>query len=200
VTVPFPYGSAYEKVLADGEEIAPHSIGNQTTLTLQFGKKGARESQPICSVPSMHMEGQQGLARTLNISLSANIPSDFQVARMALLLEPDQKAVGVEAQARTDGKPAAVAVEMGGQGFWYWMTTDLSAGSHTLEFSLHLPLEMRGRVKISGWLRGKRLLVKKDIQLRSRAGQTLSAPPEDVLPTSSQFERETYPVFEEVVP
>jgi hypothetical protein len=199
-TAVLPHGSAYEKVLADGEELAPRSGGDQKTLALRFGKKGSRESNPTYSAPSMQVEGQEGFARTLNISLSAYVPTDFQSARMALLLEPDQKAVGVTAEARMDGKSAAVAVEVGGQGLWYWMTTDVSAGSHTLEFGVHLPAQIRGRVKVSGWLRGKRLLAKKDLELRSRAGQTISAPPEDVLPTSSQFKRATYAVFEEVVP
>jgi hypothetical protein len=148
----------------------------------------------------MDVEGQEGFARTLNVSLSVYVPTDFQAARVALLLEPDQKAAGVKAEVRTDGKPTAVAVEMGGQGRWFWMTTDVSAGSHVLEFGLHLPVDMRGRVKISGWLRGNQLLVKKDLQLIFRADQSLSAPPEDVLPTSSQFKRLTYPIFEEVVP
>jgi hypothetical protein len=216
-TARLPHASAYEKALADGEKIALASEGNQGTLTLQFGKKGARESEPTYSAPSIQVRGEEGSARSLNISLTVGVPTDFQDSRIAVLLEPWTKSSGMKAspeddvltpltseglkaEIHADGKPAAVAVRKGNEGLWYWFTTDVGAGSHALEFNVQLPAEMRGRTKISGWFRGNRLLGKKDLRLTFKAGQRLSVPPGDVLPASSQIERETYAIFEKVVP
>ncbi len=162
-------------------------------------KDGARETQPVFSAPEIQMEGQEGSARNLRLSLSVQLPADFQMSTVALLLEPAQKTPEVKAALLANGKPAAVTVNKGGQGLWYWFTTELGRGSHALEFNLQLPSEMRGGAKVSGWLRAKRPLVAEDLRLRFKPGQRLSPAPEDVLPASSQIERKTYAIFDEFI-
>lgn len=190
--------SAYDEARLDGEKIELKTEDDQAILTLSFGKKS--ESRLTFSAPSIQIDGQERAARTLRVSLTVDVPADFQQSKLTLLFEPSREVTGVTADARANGKAVTLAVENGGRGFWCWFTTDLKTGSHTLDFEIHLPAEAQGSGRISGWLLAKRSLATKDLRLTFKPGQRLAAPAENLLPASSAVERKTYALFDQMVP
>jgi hypothetical protein len=196
-TVRLKNATAYAGAESGGEIVALQPAGNQADMSLRFGAEGTKESQPNFSAPVIQDEGPQNDAKSLRVSLSVQIPADFEESRVSLLLQPEQKTAGVKAEVRIDGKAAEVAVRKSEGDLWYWFSSDLAAGHHTLDFDLHLPAGPQGRMRISGWLRAKRRLASKELRLKFKAGHELTAPAENLLPTACEMERNTYALFDE---
>jgi hypothetical protein len=165
--------------------------GEAATLTLHFGRKNARESQPTFSAPTVHAAADG----TVKVAINVQVPPDFRESRASLLLESAATGFEVKAQARDNSKPVSVAVVKSPQGAWHWFTVDLAPGSHALEFDLHFPAAMLQGTQLSGWLRSKRGLVAKDLRLTLRPGEKLAAPPANLLPASTEVEKLTYALF-----
>ncbi len=183
---------AYQRVDVDDEALQLAPQGDEATATLHFGGRGSHPSQITFSAPTIEPAGSGGT----RISLTVNVPADFRSTTASLLVECPQP-VEVRVEALDNGGPASIATEEGGKGLWYWFAADLTSGPHALAFTLHLPPEMAGRIRLSGWLRARRQLLSKNLRLTFKPGNQLAAPPEDPLPTSSGIEKLTYALFAE---
>jgi len=84
----------------------------------------------------------------IRVSSTIDVPIDYSLARVAILLEPEEEVRGVKGDALDAGKPLALSVENGGRGMWYWYWADLVPGKHAVEVTI--PSAPRGH--ISAWL------------------------------------------------
>lgn len=189
--------SLHAKAVVDGRsteiQMAPDT--GQHLIPIQFGRGATEASQANCQISPIRTEGKRDSVQLLDVSLSCRIPSDFQQSQMAVLLESGKGINDVESNLLIDGKPAPLAAQK--RKLWYWGTTALTPGQHTVEFTLRFPSGLSSSAQVSGWLLERRLLETKKLSLVLQRGTNLRPLEEDVLPTSSQIERKTYAVFEQ---
>ena len=137
--------------------------------------------------PALQTTGAAGQPRTIRASLSVEVPADYREARLAFLLEPEGDVRDVKADATDNARPITVTLENGGRGAWHWFFTNLAAGRHELELTFHVPAAP-GEIHFSGWLLTRRALAAQELHI--------SAPPEDLLPASSEVQRATHSLVE----
>ena len=133
----------------------------------------------------------------MRVAVRVQVPADFRESKAALLLESSLAAPEVTAEVRDNSKTVSVATVKSPKGTWHWFTVELTPGSHALEFDLHIPAAALDGTQLSGWLRAKRTLVAKDLTLKLGPGETLAAPPKNLLPASTEIEEVTYALFKE---
>ncbi|MEJ2007711.1 MAG: alpha-galactosidase [Acidobacteriota bacterium] len=179
-------------LLIDGRAVQTSASGIAAAIHVHFGKE-ASESQPSFSAPDYTVKGEQGTAKTWEISLSVDVPRDFSDSKFALLLEPPANLPGVTATARDHGVSLPVQVENGGHSQWYWFMLRLTPGKHDLAIDLNFPQRARGPVKLSGWLLAHRLLASRTLTFT--AGKATATLSHDLLPHHSQVQAETYALF-----
>jgi hypothetical protein len=150
------------------------------------------------SAGRLRTEGAAGAARTVHVSVTADVPADYREAKLAFLLEPDQEIRGVTATAVDGGQPLALTAETGGnnRGVWHWFYANLAPGRHSIELTMRIPAAP-GAARISGWLLTRRELAAQEIHLTPPAGKKL--PPPSLLPAHSEIERGTYALIEETI-
>jgi hypothetical protein len=189
--------SLHAQAVVDGRsteiQMAPDT--GQRLIPIQFGRAATGPSQANCQSAPIRTDGKQGSVQLLDVSLSCRIPSDSQQSEMAVLLESGKGINNVESNLLIDGKPAPLAAQK--SKLWYWATTALTPGQHTVEFRLRFPSGLSSSAQVSGWLLERRLLETKKLSLVLQRGTNPRPLEEDVLPTSSQIERKTYAVFEQ---
>lgn len=185
--------TAYESARIDGERAELGAGGDASKLALHFGAKKAHEAQPEFSAPTI----RAGADGTVRVAVRVQVPADFRESKAALLLESSLAAPEVTAEVRDNSKPVSVATVKSPKGTWHWFTVELTPGSHALEFDLHIPAAALDGTQLSGWLRAKRTLVAKDLTLKLGPGETLAAPPKNLLPASTEIEEVTYALFKE---
>lgn len=148
--------------------------------------KTAKAADATFSAPDVETAG-----RAVSAAVTVRVPTEFEQARLAVLFEPAQEARGAKAEATDNGKPAAVATENGGRGVWHWFWVDLTPGAHELKLTIQVPAGPAGG-HISGWLLGNERLTAREVPVAA-------APPRDLLPVTTQFDRKTYELFESTV-
>lgn len=192
--------SAYSEVRLDGEHVDFASHGDTAVLPIHFGKKASRVGDITYSVQPLRLESGEGTAQTLRVSLSVQIPADFQESKVAVLLEPVKEIAGIQVEGRMDGHPTATALKKGAEGSWYWFVTNVDPGTHNVDLGIHLPANIEGRARISGWLLAKRRLERRELRLSFKTSERLAPPPDNLLPASSEVERKTYALFDQQAP
>lgn len=192
--------SAILEVQVDGQKAEVKLGSEQAAVTLRFPEGKTRQGLVSFSPPSVRLSGQGDASRLLSISSSVQIPADLRDAQFALLLEPVEETKSIKAVARDNGKSVPVAAENGGRGLWYWFTTGLQPGSHSVDVEIQFPQGARTSAHLSGWLLGKRALASREVRLKLKPGEKIKTPLENLLPASSEVERKTYPVFDQSVP
>jgi hypothetical protein len=185
--------TAYEGARVDGEKVELRAGDDGSRLVLHFGAKKAREAEPIFSAPTLSAVADG----TVKITISVQIPADFLESKASLLLESAIAAPEVKVEALDNTKTVSVTPVKSPKGTWQWLTVDLTPGSHALEFDLHVPAAALEGTQVSGWLRSKRTLVAKNLTLKLGLGETLAAPPKNLLPASSEIEKVTFALFKE---
>jgi hypothetical protein len=209
-TVHLSNTSLYLQAEVDGRKAQLRTTAekDQGQTVLQFGRAGEGESHASCQSSPIRTDGKHGSGQLLDIALSCVIPSDFQPSEMSVLLESTEKMEDIEGDVVLDGKavPIVVAPRGGTDGtpllekskqWWYWSATTLTPGRHAVEFKLRFPSGLPSSVQVSGWLRGRRLLAARRLRLVLQRGRQVHPLEEDLLPSASQVERKTYPLFEE---
>jgi hypothetical protein len=185
---------ATQTVELDGQEIPADSLAHSGTILVSFGREepaGPAFSQPLIQVVHADDKGENA-----KVSLTVQIPADSQVATLGLLLQSAQPLGEVQADLRDTAQPGSLVSRKSSLGLWCWFGTQLGAGSHALEFTLHLPAGQPARPAISGWLRVRRKLAARELVLKRKAGQERDVLAGDPLPAASAIERKTYKVFD----
>ncbi|MGP8246458.1 MAG: hypothetical protein ACLQVN_18305 [Bryobacteraceae bacterium] len=142
------------------------------------------------TAPAVTVWGAAGVARTVYLEATVELPAGCRESKAAFLLEPMQEITDVKGEALDNGKPVPLALENGGHGTWHWFSTTLAPGTHHLAVTLHIPAAP-GEVHLSGWLLARRTLMSREMRGAS--------PPEDTLPADSSIERTTYPLIERTI-
>ena len=140
---------------------------------------------------SLRTEGAAGEARTVHLSTTVQVPSDYRQVRFAVLLEPDQENRGVKADGADSGQPLLLSTENGNRGVWHWFYTNLPPGKHSVDLTVHIPASPAG-ARISAWLLTRRTLASKEMP-------TQAIPSPSLLPADSGIERATYSLIEETI-
>jgi len=193
--VRLPDAKAIETLEIDGKEIPADSLAHDGTFLVRFG--GENRGGPAFSQPSIQILHADDKGEDAKVSLTVQIPTDSHAATFGLLLQSAQPLGEVRAQLRVNAKAVLLSSRKSGQGLWYWYGTKLGAGSHALEFMLHLPAGLPAPPRISGWLRVRRKLASRELVWKFKPGQQMDDFPSDPLPASSDTERKTYHVFDE---
>lgn len=188
--------ASYNEARVDGRKVPLTPSGDEARLSVRFGKKGSTVSSPSFSAPLLHLSEAGSAERILQLALEVQIPPDFHQSKIALLIEPTVETKNIAVQGRESGHPLSINVENGGRGLWYWFTCEVQPGMHRIDFEIHVPGTEETSAQLSGWLLSKRALVPKDIRLTFKPGQNLNLPPENLLPTSEEFEAKTYTLLE----
>jgi len=76
-------------------------------------------------------------AASMKLRASVEVPAGGPKTRLAVLLEPNQEARDIKADATDAGKPLALSTENGGGGVWHWFYADLTPGKHSIELTIH---------------------------------------------------------------
>ena len=179
----------------DGKEITEDSPTQGGTYLVHFGGESRRKpsfSQPSIQITPAHDKGEDAKA-----SLTVDIPADSQASAFGFLFQSPQPSNGVAAELLVNNKPVTLATRKSGQGLWTWFGTELTPGSHALEFHIHLASQQAVQGNLSGWLRLRRKLVARDLVATLKPGQDTNVPTRDPLPALSGVERKTYRVFDE---
>jgi len=191
-TLAFDLG-AYEQLVAEIRPQSAHpSALDGVRYSVRKGVVRVYAPQPAAPAlaftpPALQTTGAAGQPRTIRASLSVQVPADYREARLAFLLEPEGEVLDVKADAADNARPIALTLENGGRGAWHWFFTNLAAGRHELELTFHVPAAP-GEIHFSGWLLTRRALAAQDLHI--------SAPPEDLLPASSEVQRGTHSLVE----
>jgi hypothetical protein len=189
-------GNGASRIAVDGAEVPAQSRpGN--TLTLHFGAP-APQGELAYSPASMRVEGVAGEERTVHVTASIQVPADYPEAKLAFLIEPEQDLRGVKGDALDNGKPLELTLENGGRGVWHWFWANLAPGKHSLDLTFHVPASP-GDAHVSGWLLTKRALIAKRLEVAFPAGRAARVPETNLLPASSNVERNTYALMEESI-
>jgi hypothetical protein len=189
-------GGGAARVVVDGTEIPAQSRpGN--VLTLHFGPSAA-QAELAYSPASLRVEGGAGEERTVHVTAAVQVPADYREAKLAFLIEPEQDLRDVKAEALDNGKPLELSLENGGRGVWHWFWANLAPGRHSLDLTFHLPAVPAG-ARISGWLLTKRVLTSKRLEVAFPPGRVAHLPETNLLPASSDIERNTYALMEESI-
>jgi hypothetical protein len=153
---------------------------------------------PAFSAGRVRTEGAAGAARTVHVSVTADVPADMREAKLAFLLEPEQEIRGVSATAVDGGQPLALAVETGesNRGAWHWFYANLAPGRHSIDLTMRIPAAP-GAARISGWLLTRRELESQEVRITPQTGKKL--PPPSQLPAQSNIERGTYALIQETI-
>jgi hypothetical protein len=118
---------------------------------------------------------------SIKVSTTVQVPAGYPLARLAVLLEPEQEVRGLKADAVDAGKPLNLDTENGGHGVWYWYWADLTAGRHPVDVTIHSAAPGH----ISVWL-----LTRRDLGHGGASG---------LLPAQSNIERGTRLLLEETI-
>jgi len=127
-TITFELG-AYEEMVA---ELRPSDE--------QVGYASARYSsapgqqRPELAFSPATMSRDASLVR---LHAEVEVPDDYPLARLAVLLEPNQETRGVTAEAVDGGRELKLSTENGGRGVWYWYWADLAPGKHSVNLTIH---------------------------------------------------------------
>jgi hypothetical protein len=192
--------AAIAETRIDGRETQDRREGDELVFPLQFGIKKTRESTVSISSTSVRSGTDGDGAAVLNVSTSIQVPTNFRETKLAVLLEPSQEVKGITASARENGAAVPASTENGGRGLWYWFSTELKPGNHSVNFAIRFPKGSQTSSRLSGWLLGKRGLISRELKLKLKPGARLDLPPGDLLLASTEVERVTYPVFEKSLP
>jgi hypothetical protein len=117
---------------------------------------------------------------------------------------------GPVVEARVNGKPAISSLvstqmmfdgEPFGKGAFYALSAALTPGSNRVQIDIVLSakVDLAG-AKISGWFRGKRALLARDLTLVLAEPQPSDTSTAAMLPSASEVQNETYRIFEQRLP
>jgi hypothetical protein len=134
-----------------GETGSIHSLDNKRLGDVRFG-------EPVRNVglnAHLHTSGDETERST---HLNVSVPEDFGKAEVAVLLElngrrPHEKVPTFKMVVNGVSRDAAVE---GGDGTWFWVTSDLEKGRNRIECSIRFAEKEKG--KVSFWLMGDRQL------------------------------------------
>lgn len=188
-------GHSPTKVVMDGAEL-PMAAGG--AVTVPFGAPAAASTKLSFSPATLQTKGAAGEERTVRVTATIEVPADYPEARLAFLVEPAKDARGVKAEARDNGNAIELSTENGGRGVWHWFWVNLTPGKHDTGFTIQLPAAA-GEARVSGWLLTKRALASRELRLSFPPGSTAGIPGANLLPATSELERNTYPLIEETV-
>lgn len=191
--------NAYSQIRIDGAPVKAETAGDHAWVTLHFGGDTGREDQPMYSAPSVTVANEEQGSRNLTVRLNAEIPPDFQGTKVVLLLQPAEPLFGVKGNVQVNRKPSALHVySRGGQ--FYSLVTNITSGNNLVQFEVTLPVTQRRLgVRISGWLRAKRMLASRELTLILKNGQGPPASNKDLLPVWSGVDQKTYFIFQQTL-
>jgi hypothetical protein len=198
-TLTFDLGS-YEQIVF---ELYPAAANQSRIEGVRFSVDGsavhtyapAGAGELTFSPVALRTEGAAGEARTVHLSTTVQVPSDYRQALFAVLLEPDQENRGVKADGTDFGQPLLLSTENGNRGVWHWFYANLPPGKHAVDLTVHIPASPGG-ARISAWLLTRRALAAA-IYSPMRDNERLPSP--SLLPAESNIERATYSLIEETI-
>lgn len=198
-TIQLSPASAMGEVYINGDHTKIKPKGDKISLPLHFGDGLTSQKKPSASAPSIKWREAGASHRNLTVSIAVQIPSDCQEAQLDLLVEPAQQISGITATGQTNRVPVSIGKEDGGAGRWYWFEVGMKPGSNSTQFNIRFPRDIRDTITISGWLRAKHLLVKKELRVALKRGQVGDLALQNSLPATSSIKRTTYRLFEQTV-